>query len=93
MLLACPQNVLPVEYGSGYDAILQSLAWEFLTRVDELLPVPNLKEVGHQTWSIKSLVFSQIDVSCEYASSDLSADWSLGAELHVVGRVTCVTLR
>ncbi|XP_017349771.1 zinc finger protein 354C isoform X3 [Ictalurus punctatus] len=40
------QNVLPVEYGSGYDAILQSLAWEFLTRVDELLPVPNLKETA-----------------------------------------------
>lgn len=38
------QDVLPVEYGSGYDAVLQSLAWEFLTRVDELLPVPNLKE-------------------------------------------------
>lgn len=45
MLLFCPQNVLPVEYGSGYDAVLQSLAWEFLTRVDELLFVPNLKEV------------------------------------------------
>ncbi|KAF4079531.1 hypothetical protein AMELA_G00179150 [Ameiurus melas] len=40
------QNVLPVEYGSGYDAVLQSLAWEFLTRVDELLPVPNLKETA-----------------------------------------------
>ncbi|XP_026862621.1 zinc finger protein 250 isoform X3 [Electrophorus electricus] len=40
------QNVFPVEYGSGYDAVLQSLAWEFLTRVEELLPVPNLKETA-----------------------------------------------
>ncbi|XP_017577784.1 zinc finger protein 394 [Pygocentrus nattereri] len=42
------QNVFPVEFGSGYDAVLQSLAWEFLKRVDELLPVPNLKETA--TW-------------------------------------------
>uniref|UniRef100_A0A8C1ETH3 Si:dkey-14d8.1 n=1 Tax=Cyprinus carpio carpio TaxID=630221 RepID=A0A8C1ETH3_CYPCA len=39
------QHVFPVEYGSGYDAVLQSLAWEFLSRVEDLLPVPNLKEV------------------------------------------------
>ncbi|XP_072528722.1 uncharacterized protein [Salminus brasiliensis] len=42
------QNVFPVEYGTGFDAVLQSLAWEFLKRVDELLPVPNLKETA--TW-------------------------------------------
>uniref|UniRef100_A0A8B9GQX3 C2H2-type domain-containing protein n=1 Tax=Astyanax mexicanus TaxID=7994 RepID=A0A8B9GQX3_ASTMX len=42
------QNVFPAEYGAGFDAVLQSLAWEFLRRVDELLPVPNLKETA--TW-------------------------------------------
>uniref|UniRef100_A0A8C1ETD7 Si:dkey-14d8.1 n=1 Tax=Cyprinus carpio carpio TaxID=630221 RepID=A0A8C1ETD7_CYPCA len=40
------QHVFPVEYGSGYDAVLQSLAWEFLSRVEDLLPVPNLKETA-----------------------------------------------
>ncbi|TRY58913.1 hypothetical protein DNTS_003120 [Danionella cerebrum] len=40
------QNIFPVEYGSGYDAVLQSLAWEFLSRVEDLLPVPNLKETA-----------------------------------------------
>lgn len=44
-LFLCLQHVFPVEYGSGYDAVLQSLAWEFLSRVEDLLPVPNLKEV------------------------------------------------
>ncbi|XP_073803054.1 uncharacterized protein si:dkey-14d8.1 isoform X3 [Danio rerio] len=40
------QHIFPVEYGSGYDAVLQSLAWEFLSRVEDLLPVPNLKETA-----------------------------------------------
>uniref|UniRef100_A0A673FR37 Zinc finger protein 502-like n=1 Tax=Sinocyclocheilus rhinocerous TaxID=307959 RepID=A0A673FR37_9TELE len=40
------QHVFPVEYGSGFDAVLQSLAWEFLSRVEDLLPVPNLKETA-----------------------------------------------
>ncbi|XP_016299725.1 zinc finger and SCAN domain-containing protein 12-like [Sinocyclocheilus anshuiensis] len=40
------QHVFPVEYGSGYDAVLQSLAWEFLSRVEDLLPVPSLKETA-----------------------------------------------
>ncbi|XP_051976519.1 zinc finger protein 502-like [Xyrauchen texanus] len=40
------QNIFPVEYGSGYDAVLQSLAWEFLSQVEDLLPVPNLKETA-----------------------------------------------
>uniref|UniRef100_A0A8C1UCJ8 C2H2-type domain-containing protein n=1 Tax=Cyprinus carpio TaxID=7962 RepID=A0A8C1UCJ8_CYPCA len=45
-LSLCLQHVFPVEYGSGYDAVLQSLAWEFLSRVEDLLPVPNLKETA-----------------------------------------------
>uniref|UniRef100_A0A9J7X526 C2H2-type domain-containing protein n=1 Tax=Cyprinus carpio carpio TaxID=630221 RepID=A0A9J7X526_CYPCA len=40
------QHVFPVEYGSEYDAVLQSLAWEFLSRVEDLLPVPNLRETA-----------------------------------------------
>ncbi|XP_018937900.2 uncharacterized protein si:dkey-14d8.1 isoform X1 [Cyprinus carpio] len=40
------QHVFPVEYGSGYDAVLKSLAWEFLSRVEDLLPVPNLRETA-----------------------------------------------
>lgn len=51
-LSLCLQHVFPVEYGSGYDAVLQSLAWEFLSRVEDLLPVPNLKEVCSR-WKIE----------------------------------------
>ncbi|XP_062862563.1 zinc finger protein 79 [Trichomycterus rosablanca] len=42
------KNVLPLEYGPTYDSVLQSLAWQFLSRVDDLLSVPNLKETV--TW-------------------------------------------
>ncbi|KAA0720729.1 hypothetical protein E1301_Tti011518 [Triplophysa tibetana] len=40
------QHIFPVEYGAGYDSLLQSLAWDFLSRVEDLLPVPNLKETA-----------------------------------------------
>lgn len=40
------QHVFPLEYGPGYDAVVQSLAWDFLSGVEDLLPVPNLKETA-----------------------------------------------
>ncbi|XP_060951631.1 TERF1-interacting nuclear factor 2 [Limanda limanda] len=34
----------PVEYGPKYDEELEKLLWEFLIRLDQLLPVPNLAQ-------------------------------------------------
>ncbi|KAG9330647.1 hypothetical protein JZ751_023435 [Albula glossodonta] len=36
------QEVFPVEYGPTYDTALQVLVWEFLCRLEQLLPVPSL---------------------------------------------------
>ncbi|KAG5267943.1 hypothetical protein AALO_G00227690 [Alosa alosa] len=36
------QEVFPVEYGNKYDTDLQLLVWEFLSRLEKLLPVPDL---------------------------------------------------
>ncbi|XP_022071866.1 TERF1-interacting nuclear factor 2 isoform X2 [Acanthochromis polyacanthus] len=34
----------PVDYGSNFDKELEKLLWEFLIRLDQLLPVPNLAQ-------------------------------------------------
>ncbi|XP_029486403.2 zinc finger protein 558-like isoform X2 [Oncorhynchus nerka] len=38
------QEVFPVHYGPLYDTALQTLVWEFLSRLGELLPVPDLTQ-------------------------------------------------
>ncbi|KAJ8411127.1 hypothetical protein AAFF_G00171330 [Aldrovandia affinis] len=38
------QEVFPVDYGPKYDAALQMLVWEFLSRLEHLLPVPDLTQ-------------------------------------------------
>ncbi|CDQ80104.1 unnamed protein product [Oncorhynchus mykiss] len=45
---ACPvyQNVFPEEYGPKYDSTLQILVWEFLSRLEKLIPAPNLKQTA-----------------------------------------------
>ena len=48
--------VFPIRYGPRYDTALQILMWEFLSRLEELLPVPDLTEVQAQYLnSMKSL--------------------------------------
>lgn len=39
------QEVFPVEYGSQYDAALQVLLWEVLSKLEKMLPAPDLKQV------------------------------------------------
>lgn len=34
-----------MEYGAKFDQELEKLLWEFLLRLDRLLPVPNLAQV------------------------------------------------
>ncbi|KAM9458708.1 uncharacterized protein ACWYII_010654 [Salvelinus alpinus] len=40
------QNVFPEEYGPKYDSTLQILVWEFLSRLEKLIPAPNLKQTA-----------------------------------------------
>ncbi|MEQ2199482.1 hypothetical protein XENOCAPTIV_030353 [Xenoophorus captivus] len=39
----------PIDYGPKFDQELEKLLWEFLIRLDQLLPVPNLAQVGIRT--------------------------------------------
>lgn len=39
------QEEFPVDYGPVFDQELEKLLWEFLIRLDQLLPVPNLRQV------------------------------------------------
>lgn len=41
------QEVFPVEYDNKYDKDLQLLVWEFLSRLEKILPVPDLGQVKH----------------------------------------------
>lgn len=40
------KEVFPAEYGPQYDSDLQMLFWEFLCRLAQLLPVPDLEQVS-----------------------------------------------
>lgn len=39
------QEIFPAYFGSKYDASLEMLVWEFISRLDELLPVPDFTQV------------------------------------------------
>lgn len=49
------QEVFPAYFGSKYDASLEMLVWEFISRLDELLPVPDFTQVA---WLFKLFLFS-----------------------------------
>ncbi|KAK6296646.1 hypothetical protein J4Q44_G00327880 [Coregonus suidteri] len=40
------QEVLPVHYGPQYDTAVQVLVWEFLSRLEELQPVPDFTQTA-----------------------------------------------
>nr|XP_046194940.1 uncharacterized protein LOC124025650 isoform X2 [Oncorhynchus gorbuscha] len=40
------QNVFPEEFGSKYHSALQTLVWEFLSRLEKLLPIPTLQQTA-----------------------------------------------
>ncbi|XP_042173350.1 uncharacterized protein LOC112217124 isoform X3 [Oncorhynchus tshawytscha] len=42
------QEVFPEQYGRHYDTAVQTLTWEFLSRLEQLFPVPDLKQTA--TW-------------------------------------------
>uniref|UniRef100_A0A4W6FF59 C2H2-type domain-containing protein n=1 Tax=Lates calcarifer TaxID=8187 RepID=A0A4W6FF59_LATCA len=43
------KEVFPTEYGLSYDTDMQLLVWEFLSKLEKLLPVPDLGQVGNDT--------------------------------------------
>lgn len=45
MFLYTSQNVFPVEFGPDFDLALETLVCEFFTRLEELLLIPNFKQV------------------------------------------------
>ncbi|KAL6459950.1 hypothetical protein MHYP_G00317090 [Metynnis hypsauchen] len=56
------QEVFPVEYGPDFDKALQVLVGHFLSRLEQLLPVPNFKQtsslLGACHWELKECVES-----------------------------------
>ncbi|XP_038820370.1 zinc finger protein 26-like isoform X2 [Salvelinus namaycush] len=40
------QSVFPEEFGPKYDSALQTLVWEFLSRLEKLLPAPTLQQTA-----------------------------------------------
>lgn len=50
------QEVFPATYGSSYDQELQQLMSDFLSRLEQLLPVPDLQQVRKQYATIKQIL-------------------------------------
>ncbi|XP_028256520.1 uncharacterized protein LOC114432607 isoform X2 [Parambassis ranga] len=40
------EEIFPVYFGSKYDAALEMLVWEFISRLEELLPVPDFTQLA-----------------------------------------------
>ncbi|KAL0973270.1 hypothetical protein UPYG_G00201260 [Umbra pygmaea] len=50
------QEVFPVHYGPHYDTALQTLVWEFLSQLEELLPVPDFTQTAAWLGSASSVL-------------------------------------
>lgn len=63
------QEVFPVEYGQQYDAALRVLLWELLSKLEKLLPVPDLKQTTAWLVSGPSVLEECVRSSSEELSS------------------------
>uniref|UniRef100_A0A8C6KZ63 Zinc finger protein 865 n=1 Tax=Nothobranchius furzeri TaxID=105023 RepID=A0A8C6KZ63_NOTFU len=63
------QEVFPVEYGPQYDSALQVLLWELLSKLEMLLPVPDLKQTTAWLSSAPSVLEECVQPSPEELSS------------------------
>ena len=58
VLMHSIQDVFPEEFGPMYDKAIQTLMWQFLSRLEELLPVQTVQQefvrLQHNTNSISS---------------------------------------
>ncbi|XP_054480722.1 zinc finger and SCAN domain-containing protein 2-like isoform X2 [Anoplopoma fimbria] len=59
------QEVFPVEYGPQYNAALHVLLWELLSKLEKLLPVPDLKQTAAWLGSAPSMVEECVQSSPE----------------------------
>lgn len=51
------QEIFPVYFGPKYDAALEMLVWEFISRLDELMPIPDFNQVlCYFSWSIEDII-------------------------------------
>ncbi|XP_039998327.1 zinc finger protein 180-like isoform X2 [Xiphias gladius] len=62
------QEVFPVEYGPQYDAALHVLLWELLSKLEKLLPVPDLKQTAAWLGSAPSVLKECLQSSPEELS-------------------------
>uniref|UniRef100_A0A3Q3G027 C2H2-type domain-containing protein n=3 Tax=Kryptolebias marmoratus TaxID=37003 RepID=A0A3Q3G027_KRYMA len=49
-------EVFPVHYGQKYEAELQALVWKFISRLDNLLPTPDIKQTAEWLSSAPSVM-------------------------------------
>ncbi|XP_040885646.1 zinc finger protein 184-like [Toxotes jaculatrix] len=63
------QEVFPVEYGPQYDAALHVLLWELLSKLEKLLPIPDLKQTAAWLGSAPSVLEECVWSSPEELSS------------------------
>lgn len=47
--LSLPQECFPDHFGSKFETALEMLVWEFISRLDELLPVPDFTQVQRES--------------------------------------------
>ncbi|KAF3859264.1 hypothetical protein F7725_021663 [Dissostichus mawsoni] len=59
------QEVFPVEYGPQFDSALHVLLWELLSKLEKLLPVPDLKQTVAWLGSAPSLLEKCVQSSPE----------------------------
>ncbi|KAG7497097.1 zinc finger 665-like isoform X1 [Solea senegalensis] len=57
------QEIFPVEYGPQYDAALHVLLWELLSKLEKLLPVPDLKQTAAWLGSAPSVLEECVQTS------------------------------
>ncbi len=54
------QDVFPTDFGPEYDSALQVLMLDFLSRLEKLLPVPDIQQVLKPVWETKHFVVFQL---------------------------------
>ncbi|CAG5927469.1 unnamed protein product [Menidia menidia] len=63
------QEVFPVQYGPQYDAALHVLLWELLSKLEKLLPVPDLKQTAAWLAASPAVLEECVNPSSEELSS------------------------
>lgn len=67
-----------MEYGPQYDAALHVLLWELLSKLEKLLPVPDLKQVFSPSIQVSPVaLLLQIPCNLPQTYTQLSCDYRL----------------